>query len=102
MIGNNNPGTNWLAWTVRVPSQVRVREIKGERVLLDERTDEYFSLDRVGVDMWNATINGSSIGKVLEHLQAHYPDVPQADLQQNYHGFITDLAAVDLLTIEKP
>ena len=66
-----------------VPEDVLVRDLSGESVLLNLRTEAYFGLDEVGTDMWRALTRGCSVGAALKELTSLYditPDTLERDL----------------------
>lgn len=66
-----------------VPEDVLVRDLSGESVLLNLRTESYFGLDKVGTRMWKALTTGRSVGSALKELSEVYdvtPDTLERDL----------------------
>ena len=55
----------------RYPEGVLVREVQGELVLLNLRTEQYFALDRVGADILSR-LTRDSVEDVLTSLEADY------------------------------
>lgn len=55
---------------VSVPEAVLVRELDGESILLNLKTESYFGLDRTGTRMWSLLTAGGSIQGAYETLPA--------------------------------
>lgn len=70
---------------VTVPSNVMVRELEGESVILNVDTERYFGLDDVGTRMWQAVTGSGSIQTAYDELLDKYdvePDVLRRDLMK--------------------
>ena len=81
---------------VVVPETVLFRELDGESVLLNLKTESYLGLDDVGTRMWAVFASEPSIQAAYEVLLAEYdvaPDVLRKDVealleQMLEHGLI--------------
>ena len=81
---------------VVVPETVLFRELDGESVLLNLKTESYLGLDRVGTRMWAVFTTQPSIQAANDVLLAEYdvaPDVLRKDVeallaQMVEHGLI--------------
>ncbi len=51
---------------------VHVREFDGELVLLDLKRGEYFSLNEIGLHMWNSIGAGTSLAEVAKEIAISY------------------------------
>jgi hypothetical protein len=68
-----------------VPEQVLFRELEGESVLLNIKTETYFGLDDVGTRMWHALTEHDSIQSAYETLMEEFdvePDPLHSDLTE--------------------
>jgi hypothetical protein len=68
---------------ITVPSDVLMREVAGESVILNLKTETYFGLDEVGTHMWLALTASNTIQQAYESLLNEYdvdPDVLRSDL----------------------
>jgi hypothetical protein len=66
------------------PADVLMRELDGEAVLLDLRSETYFGLDDVGTRIWNHVTTAPSVQAAYEAVLAEYdvaPDVLRHDLE---------------------
>ena len=69
---------------VVVPETVLFRELDGESVLLNLKTESYLGLDRVGTRMWAVLTTQPSIQAAYDVLLAQYdvaPDVLRRDVE---------------------
>ena len=69
---------------VIVPDTVLFRELDGESVLLNLKTESYLGLDRVGTRMWAVLTTQPSIQAAYDVLLAEYdvaPDVLRNDVE---------------------
>ena len=86
---------------IRVPADVLVRELAGEAVLLDLRSESYFGLDPVGTRMWQAIVERGSLRGALEALEGLW-DVEPARLQRDLEGLVAELTAQGLVVVGAP
>jgi hypothetical protein len=81
---------------VSIPDTVLFRELEGEAVLLNLKTESYLGLDAVGTRMWAVFTSQPSIQAAYDLLLAEYdvaPDVLRRDVenllgQMLEHGLI--------------
>lgn len=69
---------------VVVPDTVLFRELDGESVLLNLKTESYLGLDTVGTRMWTVFTTQPSIQAAYEALLSEYevaPDVLRTDVE---------------------
>ena len=69
---------------VRAAEDVLLRELEGESVLLDLRTEMYFGLDTVGTRMWHVVTGAPSVDDACSTLLGEYevtPELLRADLE---------------------
>ncbi len=83
---------------VSVPDSVLFRNLDGEAVLLNLDSEEYFGLDSVGTDIWQAVTGDANIEEAFDALQAEY-DVDAGQLRADMSEFIQELLNAGLITV---
>lgn len=83
---------------ISVPDGVLVRELQGESVVLDLRTERYYGLDDTGTRMWNVLINSSTIQVAYDALLQEY-DVQADRLRADLERLLEDLSRNGLLEL---
>jgi hypothetical protein len=83
---------------VSVPTHVRVRQVKGESVLLNLQSERYFGLDPFGTQMWTTLAGAESIQAAYELLVNEY-DVDALLLRKNLEELIERLVGNGLLEL---
>ncbi len=83
---------------VTVPSNVLVRVLDKEAVLLNIETERYFGLDEIGTRMWELTTTSPSVEIAYQALLNEY-DVQPATLRQNLHDLLEKLQTNGLLNL---
>jgi hypothetical protein len=83
---------------VSVPSNVLVREIEGEAVLLNLDTERYHGLDAVGTGFWTALTDAPSIESAYERLKNEY-DVEPELLRRDLERLLEELHAQGLVEL---
>ena len=89
---------NIFAARLQIPETVLVSEVGGEAVLLDLQSEQYFGLDEVGTDMWQALAQTDSIQAAYEKLLAKY-DVDAEQLRQDLATLLEKLISDGLVEI---
>ena len=79
-------------------SEVLFQEIRGESVLLDLSSENYFGLDAVGTRVWQLLAEGVEVGGVLEVLKAEY-DADAGTLESDLQRLLGELAEAGLITL---
>jgi hypothetical protein len=77
---------------------VLVRELHGESVLLDLKSESYFGLDEVGTRMWEALTAHDSVESAFDALLEAY-DVPASELRDDLERFVDELAESGLVDV---
>jgi len=85
--------------SVTIPDGVMIRDLGGEGVLLNLRSETYFGLDAVGMDMWRALTTSPTVEAAFEALQDTY-DVDTKRLRQDLAEFIASLEGAGLLEVQ--
>ena len=70
----------------------------GEAVLLNTRTERYFGLDSMGVQIWSTLVSSPTIGEAYESLLDEY-DVEAVRLRADLENFVEDLVSNGLLEV---
>ena len=79
---------------------VFAQEVDGEMVLLDMESENYFGLDAVGTDIWQAIQEKEVLAEVLEVLLEQY-DVKEEVLQKDLLNFVEKLQESGLVKVEE-
>ncbi|MFP5373030.1 MAG: PqqD family protein [Actinomycetes bacterium] len=82
------------------PDGVVSREVDGEMVLLNLRSEQYFSLDRVGADMV-ARLTRQPMDEAVDALGRDY-EVEAGVLRDDLDQLVTDLQEAGLLERRRP
>ncbi len=85
---------------VAVPDGVLARNLEGESVVLNLKTEKYFGLDEVGTRMWTLLTDATSIQSAYDSLAAEY-DVEPAQLRADMEKLIGELVEHGLLTVSE-
>lgn len=83
---------------IEVPGDVLFRELGGESVLLDLRTESYFGLDATGTRMWQALVASGGVDAALGALDGVW-DVEAPRLRRDLERLVGELAAHGLLVL---
>jgi len=79
-------------------SDVLIRELHGESVLLDLQTESYFGLDEVGTRMWEALTAQPDFEAACSELLEAY-DVEPGRLREDLVQFVEELAQAGLVDV---
>lgn len=83
-----------------MPSEdVLTQQVEDESVLLDLKTEEYYSLDDVGTRMWQLMCESGDPKAAVEALLQIY-EVDEATLRRDMAQLIAELAAHGLVVVE--
>lgn len=77
---------------------VFAQEVDGEMVLLDMNSENYFGLDAVGTDIWQAIQEKETLQEVLETLLEQY-DVEEDLLKKDLLAFVEKLKESELIEV---
>jgi len=89
-----------LPKTVSFSPDVLFRELDGEGVLLDLETEQYYTLDDIGVRMWQLLHENKEVELVVAPLLGEY-DVDEATLRQDLAKLIARLSEAGLIVVEQ-
>ena len=93
-----NDGVNELSQRLVASDHVMVRNLQGEAILLDLRSEIYLGLDEVGARMWHLITSGESGEAAVAPLLAEF-DVDEAKLRSDLRQFVRDLLERQLLEV---
>lgn len=79
-----------LSLSFVVSSEALFQEVNGETVILDLKSEQYFSLDTVGTRVWQLLETGASIERILQLLLEEY-EVDGSVLQSDVLELINSL-----------
>ena len=85
--------------TFSVSPDVLSQRVRGETVLLDLNTDQYFGLNEVGSRIWELVGEGQSLEQLIDTLLAEY-DVTRQQLEADVRHWLGMLLEAGLLEIE--
>ena len=83
---------------LRVAPDTLINLIEGESVLLNLRSESYYSLDEMGTEMWTALTGSDSIEAAYEKLLDEY-DVEPERLRADLSELVEQLTAKGLLDV---
>lgn len=82
--------------TYTIAEQALFQPLGGEAVLLDLRTERYFSLDDIGTRIWSLITEHNTIDAVVAQMLKEY-DVTEAVLRKDVETLLGRLVAAGLL-----
>ena len=85
---------------VSLSPDVMVREVGGETVVLDLKTEKYLGLDEIATSMWQALTAAESVEAAYEVLAANY-DVEGEQLRRDLDDFIQELIKLGLIEVRE-
>ena len=77
---------------------VFAQEVDGEMVLLDMNSENYFGLDAVGTDIWQAMQEKATLQEELEVLLDQY-EVEEEVLKKDHVSFVENLEESGLVEV---
>ena len=90
-----------LAFEARISPDVLFRELVGEAVLLDLKSQRYFGLDEVGTRIWQLLDERRQTEAVLEAMLAEF-DVEEGALRRDLAVFLHQLTDAGLIELTSP
>lgn len=84
--------------TLIVSAEVIAQEVSGETVLLDLKSEQYFSLDAVGTRIWQLVNEGAVLDEIKRTLLKEY-DVNEAQIDRDLNVLIEELVREGLLSV---
>lgn len=83
---------------LRKPEHVVMRELEGEAVLLNLRTETYFGLDEVGTRIWTELAAAGSVDGACEALEGEF-EVDPGVLRRDIETLVSELIEQGLLEL---
>lgn len=93
-------GADELSQHLVMCEHVMMRNIQGEAVLLDLRSEIYLGLDEVGARMWHLITSGETGEAAIAPLLAEY-DVEEAKLRADLRQFVRELLDRQLMEVAR-
>lgn len=87
-----------FAMRVSVPEDVLIRELDGESVILNLKSERYFGLDEVGTRMWEVLSTSGTIADAYQTLLSEYDVVPE-QLQSDLDNLLEQLIQNGLINV---
>lgn len=84
---------------VSIPEDILFRELDGESVILNLKSERYFGLDEVGTRMWEALSSCELIQDAYEVLLAEY-DVAPEQLRNDLYQLLEKLVEHGLVNVD--
>jgi len=81
-----------------IAPDVLIREVGGESVILDLKSQRYLGLDEVGTRMWHALLEADSVQHAFDALLGEY-EVEAGELEQDLREFVGRLLENKLVVI---
>ena len=85
---------------VTVSPDALFREIQGESVILDLRSQRYFGLDDVGTRMWELLAEHREPSEVADAI-LHEFDVERPEVERDLETLIAELETAELITVKR-
>ena len=87
-----------LESNIKLNENVFIQEVDDEIILLDTKTEEYFSLNEVGGIFYNTFKNEPNLALALKLLEEEF-DVSYEELKRDFFAFIKALEEKGLVTL---
>jgi hypothetical protein len=84
-----------MCFTINTPTIVH-ETIDNEVVMIDFDTGNYYSLDKVGTEIWGHIVRGASVGAIVEALARRY-DVSRSEIHDSVQRLVAELQAERLV-----
>ena len=85
----------------RPSSDVLFRDLGGEAVLLDLKSQRYFGLDEIGTRIWQLLGEHSQLEAVYQAMLEEF-DVGETQLREELEAFVKELAEAGLIELANP
>ena len=83
---------------VSVPEDVLIRELDGESVILNLKSERYFGLDQVGTRMWEVLSTSETIAAAYQTLLSEYDVIPD-QLETDLYNLLEQLVQHGLINV---
>lgn len=84
--------------TYQIPDSIFIQEIDDEVIILDSNTQEYFTINQVGKDIWELLSKELTLEEVVTELMEIY-DISKEQLETDVKNFIEALNQKGLIKI---
>lgn len=84
--------------TYQIPDSIFIQEIDDEVIILDSNTQEYFTINQVGKDIWELLSKELTLEEVVTELMEIY-DISKEQLESDVKNFIEALSQKGLIKI---
>ena len=84
---------------IEISSEVLTQEVGGETVILDLKTESYFSLDEVGTRIWQLLQEQEDIQTITATMLDEY-DVKEKQLEKDIQTLLTQLNKAGIVTLD--
>jgi hypothetical protein len=85
---------------ISISPDVMIRQVGGESVVLDLKTERYLGLDEVATSMWQALTRAESIEAAFQSLLTEF-DVEGQQLRRDLDEFVQELLQLGLIELGK-
>lgn len=84
---------------VALSSDVVLREVGDEMILLHMSSENYYGLDRVGRQMITGLLGGATVGEVARAVSGDYDDVDDARVLEDVQALVGSLLEIGLVRV---
>src|SRR3990172_487014 len=85
----------------RINSPKVIQEtIEGEVVMVNLDSGNYYSMEKVGADIWGFIENGVSVGEIIEGIAYRY-EGKREDIEKAIHQLVSELQREDLIVMDE-
>jgi hypothetical protein len=84
---------------IELSSEVLFRELQGEAVLLDLKSQRYFGLDETGTRIWQLIQEHGEVREVVRRMLEEF-DVEREVLEGDVERFLEELAQARLVSVK--
>ena len=83
---------------ISIPEHVLFRQLDGEAVLLDLKSQEYFGLNEIGTRVWTALQQGEELSALVEEIVRSY-DAQAEQIRVDIDQLIKELQSANLIVL---
>ena len=83
---------------ISIPEHVLFRQLDGEAVLLDLKSQEYFGLNEIGTRVWTALQQGEELSALVEEIVRSY-DAQAEQVRVDIDQLIKELQSANLIVL---
>ncbi len=83
---------------ISIPEHVLFRELDGEAVLLDLKSQQYFGLNEIGTRVWTALQQGEELSALVEEIVGSY-DAQAEQVRVDIDQLINELQSANLIVV---